>query len=343
MINKFKEAYIPLREISIDEQLMLHKGRLVFRQYIPNKRAKFGIKFFSLCDTSGYLWNSEVYVGKSSVGDPGELCTSFGKSGAVVIRLIEELLGKGYHLYLDNWYTSHRLFEYLFQHKTVACGTMRKIRAKFPATFTSEKLQKGECVSVSNGSIMALKLRDKKEVYFLSSIHKRETVLTKKNDREGKPIKKERLVNDYNKFMGGVDKNDAVIGNYSSVRKCLKWTTKVFLHFLEEALYNAFVIFSSQNNIRFVDFKTSVVNDMLEYPGADAFHHSLQRKCGHHFTERLPPTEKNNAFSKRCVWCLKKRSGKTPVSDVLIVLKSLRCVLNPVLKNFICHNILHFC
>jgi len=53
LIEKFKAAYQPTQNISIDEQLLLHKGRLGFKQYIPNKRARFGIKMFSLCDETG--------------------------------------------------------------------------------------------------------------------------------------------------------------------------------------------------------------------------------------------------------------------------------------------------
>lgn len=44
------------KRIWIDEQLMLHKGNLYFKQYIPNKRATLGIKFFNLCDETGYLF-----------------------------------------------------------------------------------------------------------------------------------------------------------------------------------------------------------------------------------------------------------------------------------------------
>ena len=49
----FKSVYVPNEHISIDEELLLWKGRLSFKQYIPNKR--FGIKMFSLCDDTGYL------------------------------------------------------------------------------------------------------------------------------------------------------------------------------------------------------------------------------------------------------------------------------------------------
>ena len=108
LVSKFKRTYIPQREMSIDEELLLWKGRLVLTQYLPIKQACFGIKMFSLCETSGYLWNSYVYLGKEPEQHAGDrqLVNRLGVSGAVIPRLMEDLLGKGYHVYVDNWYTS---------------------------------------------------------------------------------------------------------------------------------------------------------------------------------------------------------------------------------------------
>ena len=47
LFNKFKSVFVPSKFISINEELLLWKGRLIFKQYIPNKRARFGIKMFS--------------------------------------------------------------------------------------------------------------------------------------------------------------------------------------------------------------------------------------------------------------------------------------------------------
>ena len=89
LVKRFKEVYIPSHEISIDEELMLGKGRLRFKQYIPNKRCRFDIKYFSLCETSGYLWNLYVYLGKVN-DSPGNVAfmEELGKSGAVVQKLM---------------------------------------------------------------------------------------------------------------------------------------------------------------------------------------------------------------------------------------------------------------
>lgn len=102
LVNKFKTVYIPEDHISIDEELLLWKGNLSFKQYIPMKWARFGIKMFSLCENSGYLWNSFVYLGKepSRNGDDPQPVRRLGKSGAVIPRLMETLLNKGYRLYV---------------------------------------------------------------------------------------------------------------------------------------------------------------------------------------------------------------------------------------------------
>ncbi|XP_067939831.1 piggyBac transposable element-derived protein 4-like [Watersipora subatra] len=47
-----------------NESLLAWKGRLSFRQYIPSKRSRFGIKLFALCDpVSGYVHKLSVYIG----------------------------------------------------------------------------------------------------------------------------------------------------------------------------------------------------------------------------------------------------------------------------------------
>jgi len=83
---------------------------------------------FSLCENSGYLWNSYVYLSKEPdrYAADRQLVNRLGFSGAVIPRLMQNLLGKGYHVYADNWYTSEALFTYLSEHETAACCTARK-------------------------------------------------------------------------------------------------------------------------------------------------------------------------------------------------------------------------
>ena len=137
--------HIPSENISIDKELLFYKGRLSFKQYIPSKRARFGIKLFSLCEDSGYLWNSFVYLGKTTINEnQHHLERRISKSCVVATSLLSDLLGLGYKLFADNWYTSEELFDYLYENKTCVVGTVRKNRLKLPKSVTNEKLGRGQ-------------------------------------------------------------------------------------------------------------------------------------------------------------------------------------------------------
>ena len=80
LVTRFQQLYIPTREISIDEELVLFKGRLAFKQYIPNKRSRFGVKIFALCDSHGYYWNATVFCGTPTPAYP--LTNILGATGS---------------------------------------------------------------------------------------------------------------------------------------------------------------------------------------------------------------------------------------------------------------------
>lgn len=67
LLTKYRTLYVLERDVSVDESLLLFRGRLSSKQYMPLKRARFGIKSFLLCESeSGYIWNSVIYTGKGT-------------------------------------------------------------------------------------------------------------------------------------------------------------------------------------------------------------------------------------------------------------------------------------
>ncbi|XP_067102693.1 piggyBac transposable element-derived protein 4-like [Osmerus mordax] len=58
-------------EVTVDEQLLAFRGRCPFKQYMPSKPAKYGIKSWVACDAkSSYAWKMQVYTGKQMDGVP---------------------------------------------------------------------------------------------------------------------------------------------------------------------------------------------------------------------------------------------------------------------------------
>jgi len=56
VIQNSENLLIPGENLSINESLMLYKGRLHFKQYIPSKRSRFGIKtFFVVNETTKFF------------------------------------------------------------------------------------------------------------------------------------------------------------------------------------------------------------------------------------------------------------------------------------------------
>lgn len=45
--------------------MLLWRGKLLFKQYIKNKKQKYGIKFYELCTPHGFVLNIEIYKGKN--------------------------------------------------------------------------------------------------------------------------------------------------------------------------------------------------------------------------------------------------------------------------------------
>ena len=65
ILDKTKSEYSPLMEISVDEAMIAYTGRLGFKQYVPLKPTKRGIKVWTRADPSnGFVNDFQMYTGK---------------------------------------------------------------------------------------------------------------------------------------------------------------------------------------------------------------------------------------------------------------------------------------
>ena len=121
--DTMREIYVPDKDLSLDESMMLWIGRLIFRQYIKNKKHKYGVKFYELCESDGIVLRVSIYPGV-----PYQDIHGLGQTGAIVMKLMEDFLGKGYCIDTDNYYNSVALTKQMGINKTYVYGTLRADR-----------------------------------------------------------------------------------------------------------------------------------------------------------------------------------------------------------------------
>lgn len=201
VIRNFQQYIIPGKNTIIDESMVHWRGRLGFRQYIKNKRHKYGIKLYKLCCVSGYILNFKVYTGKTDVN------SGVGHAEAVINVLMRPYYNNGRTLFCDNFYTTVNVAENLAKQNTQICGTFRQNRRCYPNILRSKKLKKGEVYGLQKKNVKVIKWMDKRPVSILTtcSNHCATLVETGKIDRNQIQIKKPQCILDYNAAKKGVD------------------------------------------------------------------------------------------------------------------------------------------
>ena len=240
VLENSQKAYEPSKNISIDEGMIAFKGRLSFRQYLPAKPTKYGIKVWMAADSkNGYVNNFSVYLGKEA-----NVPRANGLGYDVVMKMASPFLKKHRHIFFDNFFTSTKLMEDLLAQDTYACGTVRSNRKDLPPC-AKNKLKQGEKVSAQRGKIIFTKWHDKRDVSFLSTnvlpSEPSRLVPRKKNGRNIQ-IEKPRVADVYTADMGGVDRADQLRSFYFAGYSSRKWYRYIFWFLFNLSVCNSFIL-----------------------------------------------------------------------------------------------------
>ncbi|ERF72396.1 hypothetical protein EPUS_07558 [Endocarpon pusillum Z07020] len=108
------------QNLSIDEQLVKFKGRSKHTIQMNSKAAGKGYKIYSLCCSNGYMVDFRFSSATEKVAELGGY-PEFSQSEAIVLDLAEPF----YVLHLDNFFTTRKLYQRLYELGIGANGTAK--------------------------------------------------------------------------------------------------------------------------------------------------------------------------------------------------------------------------
>jgi hypothetical protein len=292
----------PGRDVVIDETMVPWRGRLIFRQYIPGKSHKYGVKLFKLCTPNAYTLNLSIYAGRQDKN------AGLGLADGVVRDLMHGLTNEGRVLFVDNFYTSVPLANYLLSKETHICGTLRVNRRLIPQEVVRGKMVKGTVRGLQNDDgIKVIRWESKRAVCMLTTVPGHDATLssTGKKDRTGAEVKKPDCVIQYNVAKKGVDLSDQLGSYYTSLRKGLKWYRKVAFELLTStSLVNAWVVFNSTQTspVTLLTFRERVARGLIGVglPQTPPVSPAPSATRGHELRKKDRPSRMSR---RRCVSC----------------------------------------
>ena len=263
-----RTLYRPHREQAIDEAMVAFKGRSSMKQYLPMKPVKRGFKIWVRADShNGYISEFECYTGKK--GDTTEV----GLGGSVVTRLTRDLVGKHYHIYMDSFFSSVKLYKNLLLDNIYCTGTVRAQRRNFPPDLKDVVKRglasRGDRMTRQEGNVCVTVWQDSRPVTFMSSGHNpvhTTVVRRKKGDGSVVNVDCPECVYDYNQYMGGVDKADQFRKYYHVRVKSRKSYKYLFWFVFEVCILNAYILSrytACNHNSTYLAFRQELARQLI--------------------------------------------------------------------------------
>ncbi|CAF1447770.1 unnamed protein product, partial [Rotaria sordida] len=235
--NNIRTCYAPGSFITINEQLLGFRGKCPFRQFIPKKPDKYGLKFWLCVDSNSfYVFNAFPYIGRQP-DQKRQKQVGFN----VVLDLLKPLYDSNRTVTFDNFFTSVPLAKELQAKKINVIGTLRKNKPEILIEFQSDKSREvGSSLFAFHDCLTLVSFVPKQNqaVLLLSSKHNDSIV-----DKEtGKP----NIIVDYNKTKGAVDTVDQMCHKYTVKRATRRWPLCIFYGMIDIAGINALIIWKEK-------------------------------------------------------------------------------------------------
>ncbi|CAH2097926.1 unnamed protein product [Euphydryas editha] len=221
--------------VAIDEQIIPFTGKCKQKQVVKCKPNPEGIKVFLMANPNGIPLDLYLYQGKGTTIEsalyPSPEKLDLG--GRFVLKLVDTL-PTGSSIFIDRYFTSIPLLDNLLERGIKATGTLMKNRvpeyqrpnstkthrkqALFKTDAALQKAGRGsyDCVVRGDKNIAVVKWFDSKPIYVASTDAAVQPLGTcrrwSKQNENYIEVPQPVAIKNYNKYMGGIDLLDRIIG-----------------------------------------------------------------------------------------------------------------------------------
>jgi Transposase IS4 len=307
LATRFREAttaeiYQLPQHLSIDEQLIRFKGRSKHIIQMNSKAAGQGYKIYSLCCANGYMVDFRFTSGQQKVAQLTSY-SGFSASESVVLDLAHTLLKRFprptpfYVLHLDNFFTTRRLYQKLYELGIGANGTAKagsgipKELACLGDAMTKQK-DHGEWFNYVIESVNCIAFCDMASKAMMTTIHDPTTEEYAYFDARKRPgaslkyaiaaesvedssqpqLRKLYALEEYNQYMGGSDNHAKQNSFYSTAQHYHRrnWLP-LFYMLLDGAVTNAYILYKQgiiDHKLSHAEFQEEIARGLLRAPGA---------------------------------------------------------------------------
>ena len=225
-----------------------------------------------------------------------------GLGSSVVKSLCEKLHNTHRHIYFDNFFSSVDLALDLLRVGLYSCGTLRSNRKGFPKQlkqFVKKGLpERGQSKTYQCGNLCVSVWQDKRPVTTIatnSDPTTSDTVQRKKRDGTSTSYSCPHSVSKYNRYMGGVDRNDQLRSYYHVRLKSRKHYKYIFWFLFDLSITNAYIL-SQRKEAKGLSCNSGT--------GADRYLHQQEEDWPsvHHMCNTISHKSLPNAFPNKGIW-----------------------------------------
>lgn len=236
----------PGGSLSIDESMVKFVGDSTVKQSMPKKPTPEGFKIWACSDPyDGYLYNFDFYAGHE---EPPERKSVH----SIVLRLSAPYQESNRTLFMDKFFTSHKVAQLLLNRGTFLVGALSKARLSITKPFfTSHPLTFGKSIHVKVGEIFYTGYHGRKEGIYLSTgrnpLAGNRLELRNPATHRLTVVNQPRVVTSYHSHAGGVDLHNELRAFIEIDHRGRRYYMRLIYYLLSVATVNSYILYSKTN------------------------------------------------------------------------------------------------